>query len=101
MPEQVQPLDRRYVSQPASGVRVMNSSPILLVGYLILTAAVFVIVLIPIFLILITVKKIRDEKVGLMQLLAVGILISVVISIPSAFCLGLFYAVTTRTVVVY
>jgi len=97
---QEQPSNYRYAPRPSPGV-IADDSFTTLVTYLVLTGALFVILLVPVLIILVVVKKARDESVGLKRILAVGVLVSMVIAIPAAFCLGLFFAATFWRIVVY
>lgn len=72
-----------------------------LMVYAVLTVASAVILLIPIVIILVVIGKARNEDVRLGRIVAISGLVGTVIALPLAFCLGIIYAVTSGSIVVY
>ncbi len=73
----------------------------IIIMYVVLTALLAVITLVPILIILVVVRKARNEEVGLKRILAISVLVSVTVAIPLAFGLGLLYTLTNNDVVIY
>lgn len=90
----------RAPSPTVPKIGVTSIYPVLLT-YLLSTALLVIMLLIPILIVLIITNKARDEHISLGRITVIGLLVSAVIAIPTAFCLGLLYLAATRDVAVY